>query len=418
MDNCSQLIKFACALFLLFSFNSECLAQLKPDDNPLFTDKLILEALPLTRSNHKIKRNSSVHESLIGVGVPAKTIHDIVIATKKTYNLSKIQSGMEFEIAKLPDGSLAHVTFNLGTLEKLRISYSHKEWTSEIIEIPTTKEIVHFSGTVKDSFWSSGIEAKLNPYLIVSFAEVFAWQVDFTREVRNGDQWSFSIEQLFAEGQAVGWGNVLFAQYTNQGEVYKAYYYENTKADIVGHFDEKGESLRKVFLKSPLKFGRISSRFSRRRFHPVQKRYKRHNGVDYAAPRGTLIRAVGDGRILRMGRFGGSGKMVVLKHMSSYVTKYLHLNRFKRGLRRGSRVKQGQVIGYVGSTGLATGPHLHFELHEFGRVVDPLKVNLPSSAPIPKEYLSSFQQHVNLVDRKIASSIPPVVSEETSKDKL
>ena len=172
---------------------------------------------------------------------------------------------------------------------------------------------------------------------------------------------------------------------------------------MAGHFDEKGESLRKVFLKSPLKFGRISSRFSRRRFHPVQKRYKPHLGVDYAAPTGTPIRAVGDGRILKIGRYGGSGKMVVLKHMSSYVTKYLHLSRFSRGLRIGSRVRQGQIIGFVGSTGLATGPHLHFELHEFGRVVDPLRVNLPSSDPIPKELLPSYIAHVEQMDRKLAS---------------
>ena len=401
------LLKTSLVILMLYTFDAQA-QLLQPDDRPFFTDKLILEPLPMTISRHKIKRNSSVHESLIAADVPAPVIHNIVKASRKTFNLSRIQPGIQFEIARYPDGTIDNVTFNLGTLEKLKIAYSHKEWTSEIIEIPTTTEIVHYSGSVKDSFWSSGMEAKLNPYLIVSFAEVFAWQVDFSREVRNGDQWRFSIEKLFANGEAVGWGKILFAQYTNQGEEFKAYYYKNEDSDIQGHFDEKGDSLRKVFLKSPMKFGRISSRFSRRRFHPVQKRYKPHNGVDYAAPRGTPIRAVGDGRIAKIGRYGGSGKMIVLKHMSSYVTKYLHMSRFKKGLRRGSRVKQGQTIGYVGSTGLATGPHLHFELHAFGRVVDPLKVDLPSSDPIPQNVMNAYIDHVNNVDRKIASAIPEI----------
>lgn len=408
------------SLVILVTYGSMAHAQLQLTDHPFITEKLILEPMPLTRKSHVIKKNSSVHESLTGIGLSSKDVYDIVEATKESYDLSNIPSQTVFEVARLPDGNIANITFILGTLQKLRVSFSHQAWASEFIQIPTTTQVVQYSGYVKDSFWSSGAEANLPPYLIVSFAEVFAWQVDFSREVRNGDRWQFSIEQIMAEGKPVGWGNILFAEYVNQGESYKAYYYENEEADVAGHFDEKGESLRKVFLKSPLKFGRISSRFTRKRFHPVQKRYKPHLGVDYAAPTGTPIRVVGDGRITKIGRYGGAGKMIVVKHVSSYTTKYLHMSRFAPGLRVGSKVRQSQVIGYVGTTGLSTGPHLHFELHELGRVVDPLRVNLPSSDPIPKTLLPSYFTFVQQMDRKLASvdiskeleQNPEVVKEE------
>jgi murein DD-endopeptidase MepM/ murein hydrolase activator NlpD len=214
----------------------------------------------------------------------------------------------------------------------------------------------------------------------------------------------------------VGWGNIVYAEYTNGPELYKAYYYQNKATNTRGYFEENGESLRKVFLKSPIKFGRITSRFSRRRFHPIHRRYKAHNGVDYGAPRGTPIRAVGDGRIVKIGRYGGSGKMIVLDHVAGYQTKYLHMSRFKRGLRRGSKVLQGDIIGYVGATGYATGPHLHFEMSKHRRLMDPLKVNLPAADPVPETAMTHFKQHIASVDRGIASVYVGKDKEQTDKN--
>ena len=246
------------------------------------------------------------------------------------------------------------------------------------------------------------MEQKIPSEVIIEFSEVFGWQIDFSRQVQNGDQWRFSIEKVSARGHPVGWDNILYAEYKNQKKTHKAYLYKNGK--IHGYFDEKGQPLRKLFLKSPIKFGRITSHFSHRRYHPIHRRYKPHNGVDYGAPRGTPVRTVGDGVVTKIGRYGGSGKMIVVNHQAGYQTKYLHLSGFKKGVRRGSRVSQGETIGYVGSTGYATGPHLHFEMSKYNRIMNPLRVNIPHySEPIPKKALADFQKHIRHIDGNIAS---------------
>ncbi len=370
---------------------------------PIFDEMLILAPLPLSHEIYSIKRNSSVHQALMAAKVDPTVIHEVVQVTKPVFDLRHVQPGTRFVISKEVNGDLRRITFDISPLQRLEIDYSHKEWTSEIIDVDTTKKLVHFGGVIQDSLWNSAVEQGLSHEVIVGFAEVFGWQVDFSREVRKGDIWKFTVEKLFAEGRPVGWGNIVYAEYKNGPELYKAYYYQNKATGTRGYFEENGESLRKVFLKSPIKFGRITSRFSRRRFHPIHRRYKAHNGVDYGAPRGTPIRAVGDGRIVKIGRYGGSGKMIVLDHVAGYRTKYLHMSRFKRGLRRGSKVLQGDIIGYVGATGYATGPHLHFEMSKHRRLMDPLKVNLPAADPVPKAALAHFKDHVGQIDRGIAS---------------
>ncbi len=389
---------------VLFVFLAGLTYQLSwaQEELTVLDEMLILAPLPLTMEMHKVKPNSSVHESFLTAGIDPQTIHAIVQAARPKFNLRYVQAGTTYSVAKLLDGTIHSITFDIGPLSRLEVKYSHNQWSSDITEIQTTKKLVHFSGEIKDSLWSSGIESNLSPEVIVEFAEVFGWQIDFSREVRKGDTWKFTVEKLFAEGKAVGWGNIVFAQYDSAEQSFKAYFYDNKLTKTRGYFDEKGDSLRKVFLKSPLKFGRVTSHFSRSRFHPIHKRYKAHNGVDYGAPNGTPIRAIGDGRVVKIGRFGGSGKMVVLDHVAGYQTKYLHMSRFKTGLRRGSRVLQGETIGYVGSTGYATGPHLHFEMSKNGRLLDPLRVNLPTSDPVPTNAFAHFKEHISEVTRDLA----------------
>ncbi len=369
---------------------------------PVFDEMIILAPLPMTHDVYNIKKNSSVHEALMSANVDPRIIHEIVKTSRPVFNLRHIQPGTRFVISKEMNGDLRRISFDISSLSRLELNHSHDEWSAEIIDIDTTKKLVHFSGSINDSLWASAMEESISPEVIVDFAEVFGWQVDFSREVRKGDSWRFTVEQLFAEGRAVGWGNILYAEYQNGPELYKAYYYKNKATNTQGYFEENGESLRKVFLKSPIKFGRITSHFSRRRFHPIHRRYKAHNGVDYGAPRGTPIRAVGDGRIVKIGRYGGSGKMIVLDHVAGYQTKYLHMSRFARGMRRGSKVNQGQIIGYVGATGYATSPHLHFEMSKHRKLMDPLKVNLPAADPIPDNALAHFKQHIVGINRGIA----------------
>ncbi len=379
---------------------------------PVFDEMIILAPLPLTHDTHRVKKNSSVHQALIDAGVEPQIIHDVVKIARPKFDLRHVQPGTRFVISKEPTGDIKRIAFDISPLTRLQINYSHNEWDSEIVDVETTKKLVHFTGVIKDSLWSSATEQKLSPSVIVDFAEVFGWQVDFSREVRKGDMWRFTVEKLFAEGQHVGYGNIVYAEYKNGPELYTAYYYQNKVTKTRGYYDENGDSLRKVFLKSPIKFGRVTSHFSRRRFHPIHRRYKAHNGVDYGAPRGTPIRVVGEGRVVKIGRFGGAGNMIVVDHVAGYRTKYLHLSRFKRGLRRGSKVLQGDIIGYVGATGYATGPHLHFEMSKHNQLMDPLKVNLPAANPVPEKALSHFRDFVIEINESIASQYRHTASQE------
>lgn len=382
---------------------------------PVFDEMIILAPLPLSHETYTVKKNSSVHQALLDAEVDPQVIHNIVKVARPKFNLRHVQPGTRFVISKEATGDLKRISFDISALTRLQLDFSHNQWSSEIVDVETTKKLVHYSGVINDSLWASAVGQKLSPSVIVDFAEVFGWQIDFSREVRKGDMWRFTVEKLFAEGQHVGYGNIVYAEYKNGPELYTAYYYQNKVTKTRGYFDENGESLRKVFLKSPIKFGRVTSHFSRRRFHPIHRRYKAHNGVDYGAPRGTPIRVVGEGRIVKIGRYRGSGKMIVVDHVAGYRTKYLHMSRFKRGMRRGAKVQQGDIIGYVGATGYATGPHLHFEMSKHGRLMDPLKVNLPAADPVPKSALAHFRDFVIEINESIASQYRRTASQDTEE---
>jgi len=251
-----------------------------------------------------------------------------------------------------------------------------------------------YTGIVKTSLWESAEEAKMDPQLISELSEIFAWQIDFAREVRREDRWRIMVNQKRVRGKPVGWGDIKVAEYENEGRPYTAILFEKEGVPK-GYYAPDGNSLRKMFLKSPIRYARISSRFQKRRFHPVLKINRPHLGVDYAARRGTPVRSVGAGRVTFVGRRGGGGKTIKITHNSIYKTAYKHLNGYAKGIRSGARVEQGQVIGFVGSTGLSTGPHLHFEFFKRGRFVDPLRQEFPSANPVPKKYLTEFTAYTN-----------------------
>ena len=228
--------------------------------------------------------------------------------------------------------------------------------------------------------------------LINKIAAVFAWQIDFARGVQPNDRWRIAVERLYADGKPIGWGNIIAAEYENTGVLVSAVRYvrEGVKGE---YFQPDGNSLKRMFLKSPLRFGRITSRFNRSRFHPILKKRRPHLGVDYGAPRGTPIMAVGNGIVEYKGTRGGGGKTMKIRHNSVYQTAYKHLHNYAKGMKPGKEVKMGDVIGYVGSTGLATGPHLHFEMYENGAYVDPLGIKFPSADPVPKKFLEEYKLH-------------------------
>jgi murein DD-endopeptidase MepM/ murein hydrolase activator NlpD len=271
------------------------------------------------------------------------------------------------------------------------------------------------TGAVQSSLYAamlrddgSGIPADERRAIVDLLADrIFAWQVDFSRDLRSGDEYRLLYERTVRPDGTARNSRILGVQFSIGGRDREAYFFRLPDG-TESYYDRDGESLRRAFLRAPLEFRRISSAFSTGRFHPVLRTTRPHNGVDYAAAPGTPVRAVGDGVISRAAWGGGYGNVVDIRHQRGYMTRYAHLQGFARGIRAGSRVQQGDIIGYVGSTGLATGPHLHFEFHENGRPVDPTTVRHITGEPVPRQHRDAFRANVRaqlaLMDR-LASPI-------------
>lgn len=244
--------------------------------------------------------------------------------------------------------------------------------------------------TIKSSLFLDGAKQDIPQSTLIELAGLFGWDIDFALDIRPDDEFSLIYEELFLDGERIGFGNILIAQFINRGREITAIRYEDGKGDAQ-YYDPSGHSMRKEFLRNPIDFARISSRFNLRRKHPVLNKFRAHRGTDYAARTGTPIKSTGDGKVIFAGRKGGFGNCVIVQHGSRYQTLYAHLSKFNRSARKGRRVKQGQVIGYVGSTGLATGPHLHFEFRVDGVHRDSLRIKLPKSRSIAKDQKSAYQ---------------------------
>jgi murein DD-endopeptidase MepM/ murein hydrolase activator NlpD len=244
-------------------------------------------------------------------------------------------------------------------------------------------------------------EGKGNLMLALQLSDIFAWDIDFSTDIRNDDVFKIVVEGLYLNGEFKKYGEILSAEFVNKGETFSAYRFENDGR--VDYYSSEGKSLRKAFLKAPLSFRRISSYFSRGRYHPVLKIYRPHHGLDYAAPTGTPVSAAGDGAVLFAGRKGQYGNLIIVRHSNGYKTYYGHLSRIGKGVRKGTRVDQGEVIGYVGATGLATGPHLHYEMRVNNRPINPLSLKIPHGKAIPASLMADFRKFKNEMDVKLAS---------------
>lgn len=255
------------------------------------------------------------------------------------------------------------------------------------------KEHSLINGMVANSIYGSIVNNKGDAQLVNSFSDIFAWQFDFYRDTRDGDSYQMIVEKNVSEGRFVGYGKVLAAEYSSSGKTLRGFYFESNDGEIYGYFDDKGQSLKNAFLKAPLKIASIGSRFGMR-FHPVLQRMKKHNGVDYGANRGTPFMSVASGVVVNAGYTPFNGNWVRVRHSNGYETEYLHATKLERGVRVGARVKQGQVIGYVGSTGLATGPHLHFGMKLNGNYVNPSAQSFARSAGVPTKYMTEFSRSI------------------------
>ena len=303
--------------------------------------------------------------------------------------MSGICAGQPYKLC-LKDEEFTRFEYDIDRNEQLIINRDGDG--IDIFRVPIEYEVR--TETVRGSITSSLFEAVAAPVrsaeLAVILADIFAYDVDFIRDIRQGDTYQAVVEKRFREGTPAGYGRVLAAEFINQGKSYQAFLFRDGKR-APAYYTAKGESLRTAFLRAPLAFSRISSGFSLRRFHPIAKTWRAHPAIDYAAPTGTPIMAVGDGTIVRIGRTGGNGNFIKIRHNNGYETMYLHMSHFAKGMHNGKRVAQGSRIGYVGSTGLATGPHLCFRMFKNGSPVNPNSVRTAAASPVSKENRAAFQ---------------------------
>lgn len=335
-----------------------------------------------------VEKNQTLSTILGPFNVPYQIIDEIAQKYKDIFDVKHIAFNRKYTVLTPRDSSQARFfIYEPNREEYVVFKLDEVNVYKEAKPVELRKREV--GGTITRSLYVNMVEQGVGPDLIDQFADLYGWTVDFQR-LQEGDKYKVVYNEKWVDGQVVGVEEIQTAYFEHLGEPYHAIPFEQNGQ--VSFFDQEGNSLKKAFLRDPLKFTRISSRYNLNRFHPVQKRYKAHLGTDYAAPRGTEIRSVGDGTVVAAGFTGGNGNYVKIKHNGTYSTQYLHMSKIGAGIRTGSRVKQGQVIGYVGSTGLATGPHLCFRFWKHGKQVDWLKEKIPPSEPIAPENQLAFDR--------------------------
>ena len=342
---------------------------------------------------HQVKVNSGDSLYLIfeRLGLPQRDLALMTSSKPLAKKLSRIAPGQEMEFYFDTQSRLARLVYRLDEIRSLHISRNGDTFTFEEVVEPPKVSLGTAAGIIDSSLFEAGQRAGLSHNIVMQLAEVFAWDIDFALDIRVGDRFALIFEEQFKDGKKIGEGPIVAAEFVNRGRRIRAVRYVDPAGDT-GYFSPDGRSMRKAFLRTPVNFTRISSRFNLSRRHPILHKIRAHRGVDYAAPRGTAVKASGDGKVVFAGRKGGYGWTIILKHRSIYTTLYAHLSRFSDGIRAGKRVKQGEVIGYVGSSGLSTGPHLHYEFRVRGVHHDPLNVELPQARPLAAKHVSDFQQ--------------------------
>ena len=332
-------------------------------------------------------------------GLSDQDILRISQAAKPVFDLSRAKAGQIIDVwLSRKDGTVEKISLHVSAKEILHIIRMGNEFFASLaLSAPLSIPSV-ISGEVSSSFYESALERDLPSELAMEIADIFAWDIDFLVDIRPGDSFHAIFDRYYTKGDCVGYGNVIAAKFVNQERLHESFYFIDTDGRA-GYYDRDGKSLRKAFLKSPLRYRRISSYFSSRRFHPILKIYRPHYGVDYAAPAGTPVESVGHGRVTFIGWKGGYGRYIRVRHNHVFQTGYGHLSRFAKGLKSGSKVEQGDVIGYVGSSGLATGPHLDFSMVKNGNFVNPLTVKSPPTKALKGTDKARFNKVVNRMEQ-------------------
>ncbi|MCU7923386.1 MAG: peptidoglycan DD-metalloendopeptidase family protein [Candidatus Thiodiazotropha sp. (ex Dulcina madagascariensis)] len=350
--------------------------------------------LPETDNTHlltyKVRSGDSLATIFKKHDLSANLLHRIVHSSDTAGKLVDIRPGEMLYLTLDKENNLLNLRLEQSKIHSLEISALDDSFKAEEISREVEPRTTHVSGVIENSLYLAAKEAGLSEKLIMQLAEIFGWDIDFALEIRAGDRFTVIFQEDYLDGEKLRDGPILAAEFINRGRSYRALRYIDA-AGRSDYYTPEGRSMRKAFLRAPVDFRRISSKFTRERWHPVLGKKRPHRGVDYAAKTGTPIKAAGDGKIIHRGVKGGYGKAVIIQHGQVYTTLYAHLSRYNKKAKKGQRVQQGQIIGYVGRTGLATGPHLHYEFRVNGVYRNPLTVKLPAAKPIAKKYLADFQ---------------------------
>ncbi len=351
-----------------------------------------------------VKRDQTLGSIFEAIGVKGDHIRQLSTSNNDVFDIRKVRAGNTYKVFSHRDTSQKVEYF---VYEHSSTDYVVFHFADSLIIRADKKDVVAVTklseAEISTSLWEAMQDYNLNPVLALDLSEVYAWAVDFFA-LYKGDKFKVLYDELYVDNVSVGIGTIHAAWFEHRGYTYYAFRYQQDS--VWSYWDEQGNSLRKAFLKSPLRFSRITSRFSNRRMHPVLRIYRPHTGVDYAAPQGTPVMAIGDGIVVEKGYNHAAGNFVKIKHNSVYSTAYFHFSKFGQGISQGSRVAQGQVIGYVGKTGYATGPHLDLRFWKNGKPIDPLKVEAPSVEPIKNDNVADFNQFVNSYRVKLDSISP------------
>lgn len=340
--------------------------------------------------NHEIQPGENLSSIFSTLNLSKTELDQIVNANHAGKQFADISVGNTLQVKTNQSGQLEQLTYKINAVDTLTATRSKDSFIVELTSKEVTRQLTSAQSTIESSLFTDGQKAGLSNKLILQLANIFAWDIDFATNLQNGDQFTVVYEKIIVDDKEIDTSEIITAEFVNRGKTFSAVRYKDP-AGNVSYYTPDGNGMRKAFLSAPVDFAHISSHYDLKRKHPILNRIRAHTGVDYAARTGTPIKSTGDGKIVFHGNKGGYGQVVIIKHGERYETLYAHMSNFKKGLKDGSPVKQGDIIGYVGQSGLATGPHLHYEFRIDGSHHNPLALNLPHSLPISKNLLASFK---------------------------
>jgi murein DD-endopeptidase MepM/ murein hydrolase activator NlpD len=375
-----------------------------PEPLAIHTPEPPLENIPVITAVPEIEKQKAIQWQTVTVaknenlalifdrqGLSPRTLFLVMASGRNTDMLKRLIPGDQLHFL-IEEGNLKALRYEPDLTTLLDITRNGDGFSSNTIKTELEKRQTETAAVIQDSLFLAGQHAGLSDNIIMRLVGIYGWDIDFALDIRSGDSFKVIYEEQFKHDEKVGEGPIIAAEFINRGRIYRTLRY-TAEDGHTGYYNEDGFSMRKAFLRTPVKFSRISSHFTTHRKHPVLNRIRAHKGVDYAAPTGTPIKATGDGTVSFAGTNGGYGKSVILKHGGVYNTVYAHMSRFARGIKRGKHVNQGDIIGFVGSTGLVTGPHLHYEFRVNGVHHNPLTVKLPKALRIPESGMAHFRLH-------------------------